>query len=94
GDFVHLRGDHSPVLTLCGRNTVQIHEHRRALALAELAERLRPHGAVRDTAFALRFRPRTPAGVDITVFPDGRALIAGTTDTALARSLYARYISA
>lgn len=94
GDFVHLRGDHRPVLTLCGRNTVQIHEHRRALALPELAERLRPHGAVRDTAFALRFRPRAPAGVDITVFPDGRALIVGTTDTALARSLYARYISA
>jgi len=28
----------------------------------------------------------------LTIFPDGRALVQGTTDTGLARSLYARFV--
>jgi adenylyltransferase/sulfurtransferase len=28
----------------------------------------------------------------MTVFPDGRAIIKGTQDTALARGLYAKYV--
>jgi adenylyltransferase/sulfurtransferase len=28
----------------------------------------------------------------MTVFPDGRAIIKGTSDTGVARSLYARYV--
>jgi molybdopterin-synthase adenylyltransferase len=28
----------------------------------------------------------------MTLFPDGRAIIKGTTDTAIARSLYARFV--
>jgi adenylyltransferase/sulfurtransferase len=108
-DFVHLRGDHRPPVTLCGRNAVQIHEHQRPLLLTELAARLRPHGEVRANDFVLRFIPREgwgavpaptdpftgesePAVCELTVFPDGRALIKGTTDPALARSIYARYI--
>ncbi len=105
-DFVHLRGDHRPPVTLCGRNAVQIHEHQHPLDLMELAQRLAPHGEVRSNGFALRFIPRegwasTAASPDnddetaiceMTVFPDGRALIKGTTEPARARSLYARYI--
>jgi adenylyltransferase/sulfurtransferase len=30
----------------------------------------------------------------MTVFPDGRAIIKGTTDIGVARSLYSRYIGA
>ena len=30
----------------------------------------------------------------MTVFPDGRAIIKGTTDIGIARSLYAQYIGA
>jgi len=30
----------------------------------------------------------------LTVFPDGRAIIKGTTDVGVARSIYARYIGA
>jgi adenylyltransferase/sulfurtransferase len=30
--------------------------------------------------------------VEITVFPDGRAIIRGTSDPAIAQSLYSRYI--
>lgn len=88
-EFVHLAGSSRPHITLCGRNSVQIHEHHRAVDLIELRKRLEPHGSVRHTDFLLKFW-RDP--YEMTLFPDGRAIIKGTTDTALARSLYARYV--
>jgi molybdopterin/thiamine biosynthesis adenylyltransferase len=87
--FHHLAGDQRPHITLCGRNSVQIHQHHHPLNLAELETRLRPLGPVRANGLLLRFSydPYT-----LTVFPDGRALIQGTTDPGLARSLYARFL--
>ena len=87
--FRHLSGDQRPHITLCGRNSVQIHEHHRPLDLLALHQRLAPLGQVRANGLLLRFDypPYT-----LTVFPDGRALIQGTTDIALARSLYARFL--
>jgi molybdopterin/thiamine biosynthesis adenylyltransferase len=87
--FNALSGTGRPHITLCGRNSVQIHEHHRPIDLAQLKLRLQPLGDVRANAHLLRF-DRSP--YTLTVFADGRALIQGTTDTALARSLYARYI--
>ncbi len=87
-EFHHLRAPQRPPVVLCGRNAVQIHE-RGALDLAELARRLGPLGEVRATPFALRFRT---GSYELTVFPDGRAIIKGTGDPGVARSLYARYI--
>jgi len=88
-NFAHLRGEGRPHITLCGRNSVQIHEHHRPVDLAATAERLRPHGEVRQNGLLLQFRrgPHT-----LTLFGDGRALIQGTTDIALARTLYARFV--
>lgn len=88
-DFVHLRGEARPQITLCGRNSVQIHEHSRPVDLAAMEERLRPLGAVRRNELLLRF---TRGEHTLTLFADGRAIIQGTTDTALARSLYARFV--
>lgn len=88
-DFVHLAGAARPHITLCGRNSVQIHEHHRPVDLRQLSKRLEPHGNVRHNDFVLKF---WKAPYEMTLFPDGRAIIKGTTDTALARSLYARYI--
>jgi molybdopterin-synthase adenylyltransferase len=88
-DFVHLAGAGRPHITLCGRNSVQIHEHHRPVDLGDLSKRLQPHGSVRHTDFILKFWKEP---YEMTLFPDGRAIIKGTTDTALARSLYARYI--
>ena len=88
-DFVHLAGEKRPHISLCGRNSVQIHERERPLDFAELQQRLAPHGAVRHNEFILKFW-RDP--YEMTLFPDGRAIIKGTTDTAIARSLYARYV--
>jgi molybdopterin/thiamine biosynthesis adenylyltransferase len=88
-NFAHLRGEGRPHITLCGRNSVQIHEHHRPVDLAAAAERLRPLGEVRQNGLLLQFRrgPHT-----LTLFADGRALIQGTTDIALARTLYARFV--
>ena len=90
-DFRFLHGARRAHITLCGRNSVQIHEHGRTLDLAALAERLRPLGTVRANSGMLRF---ALPEYTLTVFPDGRALIQGTTDIAAARSLYARFVGA
>jgi molybdopterin/thiamine biosynthesis adenylyltransferase len=88
-DFSHLRGEGRAHITLCGRNSVQIHEHSRPVDFAEMKARLEPHGNVRFNDLLLRFERGEHT---ITVFSDGRAIIQGTTDTMLARSLYARFI--
>ncbi|MGH9524186.1 MAG: ThiF family adenylyltransferase [Terriglobales bacterium] len=88
-EFVHLAGEGRPHITLCGRNSVQIHERERPVDFAEITARLNPLGSVRHNSFVLKFW-RDP--YEITLFPDGRAIVKGTTDTAIARSLYARYI--
>jgi adenylyltransferase/sulfurtransferase len=88
-DFIHLAGEGRPHITLCGRNSVQIHERHRPIDFSEMDRRLQPHGTVRHNDFVLKFW-REP--YEMTLFPDGRAIIKGTTDTAIARSLYARYV--
>jgi len=88
-DFVHLDGEGRPHISLCGRNSVQIHERERPIDFDEIAQRLLPLGAVKHNDFVLRFW-REP--YELTLFPDGRAIIKGTTDTAIARSLYARFV--
>jgi len=90
-EFPYLNDANRAPVSLCGRNAVQIHERNRPLDLRELAERLAPLGPVRSNEFALRFEI---APYLLTVFPDGRAIIKGTTDIGVARSLYARYIGA
>jgi molybdopterin/thiamine biosynthesis adenylyltransferase len=90
--FRHLEGAGRPHITLCGRDSVQIHEHHRPVDFAVLSARLRGHADVQDLRsndLLLRFRR---GGQTITVFPDGRALIQGTTDATVARTLYARFL--
>jgi len=88
-DFVHLAGEGRPHITMCGRNSVQIHERARPIDFAEMQRRLESLGVVRHNEFVLKFW-REP--YEMTLFPDGRAIIKGTTDTGVARSLYARYV--
>ena len=88
-DFVHLAGEGRPHITLCGRNSVQIHERHRPVDFGEMQQRLAAHGTVRCNDFVLKFW-HDP--YEMTLFPDGRAIIKGTTDTAIARSLYARFV--
>jgi adenylyltransferase/sulfurtransferase len=87
-----LDGEAQPHITMCGRDSVQIHERGRTLDLGVLKSRLAPTvDDVRQNEFLLRFRV---APYEMTVFADGRAILKGTKDPAVARSLYARYIGA
>jgi len=90
--FTHLAGQDRAHITLCGRDSVQIHEHHRPVDFAALRARLAAHADIQDLRsndLLLRFRrgPHT-----FTLFADGRAIVQGTIDIAVARSLYARFI--
>ncbi len=96
-EFAYLQGEAQPHITMCGRDSVQIHERGRRLALQEQAQRLRAVVAdVRHNDFLLRFRvPGAGSannGYELTLFADGRAIVKGTRDPAVARSLYAKYV--
>lgn len=85
------------VRVLCGRDTVQIIPAvSRAMDLDRLAERLgardnsRHNVVYRDQV--LRIRTTGERELDMTVFPDGRALIRGARDEADARGIYSEYI--
>ena len=88
-EFRHLRGEGRPHITMCGRNSVQIHEHARPVDFAELAGRLKPLGDVRWNSMMLRF---VYQAYTLTVFADGRTVVQGTNEAPRARALYARFI--
>ncbi len=78
--------------SLCGRNAVQVRgTGKRGVRMdfATLAERLAPVGEVHFNEFLLRC---TVDDYEITVFPDARAIIKGTDDEQVARSVYSRYV--
>jgi adenylyltransferase/sulfurtransferase len=82
------RGSRTAIL--CGRSAVQITPHpSQSLDLSALTHRLADVGSVRASEHLLRLNVED---VQVTVFPDGRAIIKGTDDPARARALYARYI--
>ena len=87
--FSHLEGRRRTPITLCGRNAVQIHDGERPLDLMLLKEQLLPLGDVRANQLALRF---FVPPYELTVFHDGRAIVKGTADVGIARSLYAQYV--
>jgi adenylyltransferase/sulfurtransferase len=77
--------------SLCGRDAVQVRGGKKGdrINLPDLAERLRPVGQVSFNEFLLRF---IVDGYELTIFPDARAIIKGTDDEQVAKSVYARYI--
>jgi molybdopterin-synthase adenylyltransferase len=89
--FTYLDGEAQPHITMCGRDSVQIHERNRKLDLDELGRQIAkaPADGLHHNEFLLRFR--VPP-YEMTVFADGRAIVKGTKDPAIARSLYARYV--
>lgn len=82
----------SRTASLCGRNAVQVSPgHPMKLDLAELGRRLDGVGPVSSSPYLVRL---TVGAHELTIFPDGRAIIKGTNDVAMARSLYSRYVGA
>ena len=88
-DFIHLAGEGRPTSRCAEEIPCKFMSKHRPLSFSEMSAKLKPLGNVRHNEFVLKFW-REP--YEITLFPDGRAIIKGTTDTAVARSLYARYI--
>jgi molybdopterin-synthase adenylyltransferase len=87
--FEHMEGNNRPQITLCGRNSVQIHERERLVDFPEMSSRLSSHGQVRYNDMVLKF---WRDAYEITLFRDGRAIIKGTSDPTVARSLYAKFV--
>ncbi len=97
GERLWLQGTQKSASTiLCGRNAVQITPAEKLqLSLPELAARLESAGTVTRNPFLVRVTVLGPIDknpVELTIFPDGRAIIRGTSDPSIARSLYSRYI--
>ncbi len=88
--FEYLEASSIQASSLCGRNAVQVRLSQMPSDLTSLVERLRASGlSVTQNDYLIHFRAE---GWEITLFCDGRAIVKGTDDLALARSLCSRYI--
>ena len=89
--FEWLEGDQgSHTTSLCGRNAVQVSQRTAArLNFEDMARHLAALGQVSYNRFLLKFNVDD---YEFTVFPDGRAIIKGTSDVDRARTLYAKYV--
>ena len=96
GSFDYLDGKlGSGATTLCGRDAVQIRQKREAedVDLEEIAGRLAAHAEVKVNAHMLRARlVDRGQPYELTLFPDGRAIVKGTHEPGVARSLYAKFV--
>ncbi len=82
----------SMATSLCGRNAIQISPAQpQEIALDSLAGRLAGQGEVSSNGLLLRFAVDE---LELMVFPDGRAIVKGTDDPAVARSFYAKWVGA
>ncbi len=90
-DFEFLEAENTEFsAVLCGRNAVQISPPKPAqIDLLNLAEKLKSLGAVKQNEYLLRL---TVGAFELTVFQDARAIIRGTDDISVARSLYAKFV--
>ncbi|MFN0010762.1 MAG: ThiF family adenylyltransferase [Phycisphaerales bacterium] len=97
GRFEFLDGSAAPRETvLCGRNSVQI-SAAAPMNLDALHARLARVGSFERTPSHVRGRVDGGSGgatgpLEITVFADGRAIIGGTTDPAVARAAFDRLV--
>jgi len=95
--FEHLAGKYaSASTTLCGRNAVQLMVKQQGavkLNFDEIADRLRTYGPVSTSKFMLRANiHENGESYELTLFTDGRAIIKGTKESSVAKSVYAKYV--
>lgn len=79
----------SRTAVLCGRNAVQLQYPDASVSLDALAKKLDGVGPLTQNQFLLRLKIE---GCELTVFSDGRAIISGTNDIAVAKAVYAKYV--
>jgi len=90
GRFEYLNGAPLRTITLCGRNAVQlIPSVKTDLNFSELSKSMPAKGEIQFNEFLLKC---VAPPYEVTVFRDGRAIIRGTEEAALARSVYSKLI--
>lgn len=78
------------VVSLCGRNAVQIVPAKLLKGdLQPLRKKLARLGKTTVVDGLLRFNAK---GVELTVFPDGRTIVGGTTDLSKAKTIFSKYV--
>lgn len=80
---------------LCGADAVQVRPAHGAAAvdLEAVAARLRRHGSVAASAYMIRAAVTDHGrAYELTLFPDGRAIVKGTREASVARGVYARHV--
>jgi adenylyltransferase/sulfurtransferase len=90
GKFDYLNGTPLRTVTLCGRNAVQLIPGVKGdIDFAELSKSIAVFGPVQFNDFLLRcsYPP-----YELTLFKDGRAIVKGTEEASLARSVYTRMV--
>jgi molybdopterin/thiamine biosynthesis adenylyltransferase len=89
-DLAFLRDAVPHYARLCGRDAVQVRPpHPVKLNLGQLRRRLERLGSVRGNDFLLNCALDP---YELTIFSDGRAIVKGTGDPAVARGVYAKYV--
>jgi adenylyltransferase/sulfurtransferase len=90
--YDYLEGEPLRTITLCGRNAVQlIPSVKSDLDFQKLSTSIGDSGTVQYNEFLLRC---SSPPFELTVFKDGRAIVRGTEDGGLARSLYSKIVGA
>ena len=90
GKFEYLNGNPLRTITLCGRNAVQLIPGVKGdINFEELSRSIAAFGPVQFNDFLLRC---SSPPYEITLFKDGRAIVKGTDEASLARSVYSKMI--
>lgn len=91
GDYEFLRGARgSSAIMLCGRDAVQVTPAEPVTVdFRRIAGRLPAAARAQRSEYLLRFQAE---GCTVSVFADGRAIVQGTADPAVARAVLARYV--
>jgi adenylyltransferase/sulfurtransferase len=90
GRFDYLDGSPLRTVTLCGRNAVQLIPGVKGdLDFSQLSTSIGSSGIVQYNEFLLRC---SSPPYELTLFKDGRAIVKGTEDPGLARSVYTKIV--
>jgi molybdopterin-synthase adenylyltransferase len=90
GSFEYLNGNPLRTITLCGRNAVQLVPGVKGdLNFGELSKSIAAFGPVQFNDFLLKC---SSPPYEITLFKDGRAIVKGTEEPGLARSVYSKMV--
>jgi len=90
GRFEYLEGSPLRTVTLCGRNAVQLIPGVRSdLDFSRLSNAIASSGSIQYNEYLLRC---TTPPYELTLFKDGRAIVKGTEDPGIARSVYTKIV--